>query len=276
MKWWQDIWLNEGFASFMENVGTDVAEPGWAMNEQLIIEKIQPALELDGLLSSHPISVPVNNPADIEALFDTISYKKVRNCFIQQYVLMKSVNILQGSAIISMLEVCIGKDILQAGLQNYLNENRYGNADTEDLWIALSRAAAAAKSSINVKVVIFSVSVFNVSNIIFLQEVMDTWILQAGYPLVSVQIGGSSVHASQARYLDCLDDNITDPNSPLNNTLGYKWHVPLTYISSVNNETPKLIWMNMTDGKGSKHYVFFYNSNLYFSRVRYSKRYYVD
>ena len=78
---------------------------------------------------------------------------------------------------------------------------------------------------------------------------MDTWILQAGYPLITVKIGGLSVNASQARFLECMNENATDPNVPLNATLGYKWHVPLTYISSSNKDHPKLIWLNMTDGK---------------------------
>lgn len=71
------MWLNEGFASFMENIGTSVAESGWAMNEQFIIEKVQPALSMDALRASHPISVNVLDPADIESIFDAISYKKV-------------------------------------------------------------------------------------------------------------------------------------------------------------------------------------------------------
>lgn len=61
----------------MENLGTGVAEPGWAMQEQFIVEKMQPALSLDALLASHPISTPVDDPAQIESIFDTISYKKV-------------------------------------------------------------------------------------------------------------------------------------------------------------------------------------------------------
>lgn len=61
----------------MENIGTKAAEPGWAMDEQFLVEKMQPALALDALLASHPISTPVTDPAQIESIFDTISYKKV-------------------------------------------------------------------------------------------------------------------------------------------------------------------------------------------------------
>ncbi|XP_063592167.1 endoplasmic reticulum aminopeptidase 1-like [Penaeus indicus] len=120
MAWWSDLWLNEGFASFMENLGTGVAEPGWAMQEQFIVEKMQPALSLDALLASHPISTPVADPAQIESIFDTISYKK-------------------GASIIGMLESFIGQDMLKAGLRLYLEAHRYGNAATDDLWEALTR-----------------------------------------------------------------------------------------------------------------------------------------
>lgn len=61
----------------MENIGAGIAEPGWAMDEQFIVEKIHPALALDALMASHPISTSVTDPAQIESIFDTISYKKV-------------------------------------------------------------------------------------------------------------------------------------------------------------------------------------------------------
>lgn len=62
----------------MENIGTNETQPGWAMDEQFLVEKMQPALALDALLASHPISTPVKDPAQIESIFDTISYKKVK------------------------------------------------------------------------------------------------------------------------------------------------------------------------------------------------------
>lgn len=77
MKWWSDLWLNEGFASYLEYIGVDSLFPEWRMMEQFIIEKTQPALALDALTSSHPISAAVHDPAEIEAIFDTISYNKV-------------------------------------------------------------------------------------------------------------------------------------------------------------------------------------------------------
>lgn len=96
MKWWNDLWLNEGFASYLEYLGVENLFPDWKMMEQFILDKTQPALALDALSSSHPISVDVVDPAEIEAIFDTISYSKVckmsfdlptKHSFTQKYVI---------------------------------------------------------------------------------------------------------------------------------------------------------------------------------------------
>lgn len=78
MKWWNDLWLNEGFASFTENLGASHDNPEWKMMDQFLLDKTQLAMNLDQMSNSHPISVPVHNPNEINALFDTISYDKVK------------------------------------------------------------------------------------------------------------------------------------------------------------------------------------------------------
>ena len=76
MQWWNDLWLNEGFASWMEYKGVAYTQPDWAMMDQFLANVVLPALSLDSLASSHPVSVPVNDPKEIEAIFDIISNKK--------------------------------------------------------------------------------------------------------------------------------------------------------------------------------------------------------
>jgi len=77
MEWWNDLWLNEGFASFMENVGVNHVHPEWKMMDQFFLDKFQVSSALDQLNNSHPIMAEVKDPAQINSLFDSISYDKV-------------------------------------------------------------------------------------------------------------------------------------------------------------------------------------------------------
>lgn len=119
MKWWNDLWLNEGFASYVENLGVDYLHPSWHMIDQFVLTTTQEALALDSLRSSHPIMANVKDPREIEALFDTISYKK-------------------GASLIRMLRNFLGESTLRLGLKNYLNKYQYRNAETADLWKSLT------------------------------------------------------------------------------------------------------------------------------------------
>ncbi|KAK7072474.1 hypothetical protein SK128_018345, partial [Halocaridina rubra] len=98
MKWWTDLWLNEGFANFMQNNGIDYCEPTWKIMEQLVVDDVQYVFSLDALESSHPISVPVNNPEEIGQIFDSISYSKgsaiirMMNNFLVEATFIKGIN----------------------------------------------------------------------------------------------------------------------------------------------------------------------------------------
>ena len=78
MKWWDDLWLNEGFATYVENIGVNKSQPELKMMDQFVLSNIQRSMHLDQLANSHPISVVVQNPDEISSLFDDISYHKVR------------------------------------------------------------------------------------------------------------------------------------------------------------------------------------------------------
>ncbi len=121
MEWWDDLWLNESFASWMGNKAVDELYPEWSMWTQFL-QDAAVGFSLDGLRSSHPIEATVRDPAEIEEIFDAISYQK-------------------GAAILWMLEQFIGEEAFQKGMHLYLSAHRYGNARTKDLWKALSKAS---------------------------------------------------------------------------------------------------------------------------------------
>lgn len=75
--WWDDLWLNEGFASYVEYLGVNAVHPEWKMDEQFVLDKLQDVLDSDCLKTSHAISLPVQHPDEIGEIFDRISYGKV-------------------------------------------------------------------------------------------------------------------------------------------------------------------------------------------------------
>ncbi|HVF69584.1 MAG TPA: M1 family metallopeptidase, partial [Xanthomonadales bacterium] len=122
MEWWTHLWLNEGFASYIEYLAVDHIFPEWDMWTQFVYMDHSRALELDGLENTHPIEVEVHNPTEISEIFDAVSYSK-------------------GSSIIRMLAEYLGEDIFRKGLQVYLKKHSYGNATTSDLWNALEKVS---------------------------------------------------------------------------------------------------------------------------------------
>ncbi len=118
MRWWTDLWLNEGFASWIEYLAVDHMFPEWNMWTQFIVDEQQQALKLDALENTHPIEVPVNHPDEIRSIFDAISYSK-------------------GASVIHMLNDYLGAEVFRDGLRHYLNRHKYSNTDTVDLWQAL-------------------------------------------------------------------------------------------------------------------------------------------
>jgi len=209
MRWWNDLWLNEGFASWMEYKGVDHLKPDWNMMEQFWSSKLLPALHLDSLATSHPVSVPVRDPKEIEAIFDTISYKK-------------------GSSIIHMLESYIGEEDLRTGLKQYLNKHQFKNAVTRDLWKALTDAST---KKVNV------------------EGMMNTWTLQMGYPLITFsKSDDGNWFISQSRFLASSLLNTTDydyPKSPFN----YTWAVPINYITNSGQFSQSFMNVNDTNKK---------------------------
>lgn len=121
MEWWTHLWLNEGFASWIEYLCVDHCFPEWDIWTQFVVMDLARALELDSLNNSHPIEVPVGHPAEVDEIFDAISYQK-------------------GASVIAMLHDFLGDDGFRTGLNHYLEKFKYSNTQTEDLWDSLELA----------------------------------------------------------------------------------------------------------------------------------------
>jgi aminopeptidase N len=158
MKWWNDLWLNEGFASWIEYLAVDHIFPDWQMWTQFVVDEKLRAQKLDALENTHPIEVEVNNPDEIRTIFDAISYQK-------------------GASVIGMLHSYLGADDFRNGLSHYLKRYKYANAETKDLWDALSEKSGK-----------------DVSNF------MSAWTSQPGFPVIAVSLQKSSLVFTQQRF----------------------------------------------------------------------------
>ncbi|MBX3236125.1 MAG: M1 family metallopeptidase [Nitrospiraceae bacterium] len=121
MAWWNGLWLNEAFATFMEMVVVDAWKPEWERWTAFGMARAA-ALSVDGLQSTRPIEYPVRAPKDAEAMFDVLTYEK-------------------GASVLRMLEQHIGPTVFRDGVRHYLTTHAYGNAETTDLWLSLGQAA---------------------------------------------------------------------------------------------------------------------------------------
>src|SRR5256712_905102 len=157
MTWWNGIWLNEAFATFMEMLAVDAWKPEWQRWTTFGVSRAA-ALSVDGLHSTRPIEFHVEAPRDADAMFDVLTYEK-------------------GASVLRMLEQYLGPAVFRDGVREYLRRHAYANADTGDLWAALGRAARQP-----------------------IPEVMDGWIFQPGYPLVSARLEGGQLVLSQQRF----------------------------------------------------------------------------
>ncbi len=121
MSWWNGIWLNEAFATFMEILAIDAWKPEWKRWVTFGVSRAA-ALVVDGLHSTRPIEFPVRAPRDADAMFDVLTYEK-------------------GASVLRMLEQYLGADVFRDGVRAYLTQHAYANADTGDLWAALGKAS---------------------------------------------------------------------------------------------------------------------------------------
>lgn len=176
MKWYDDLWLKEGFSTYLHYVATDAIKPEWDYFKTITMNEIQKAMPKDCDASSRPISFPVKTKSDIRRVFDPISYSK-------------------GALIINMMRGFLGENTFRMGLKNYLRKFEYDNAVQDDLWEAMT-FNAHKDSVLDEK---YSV-----------KQIMDSWTVDsAGYPVVKVERNGTDVIISQQRYF-LPETNLSD------------------------------------------------------------------
>ena len=158
MKWWNGIWLNEAFATFMEIASVADYRPDWLRWTTFSLERSM-AFEVDSLANTRSVEFPVEAPHDCDGMFDVLTYQK-------------------GGSLLRMLQQYLGEDEFRAGIRHYLSTHEYSNTETSDLWDAIEEANPSKP----------------------VRKLMDSWIWQPGYPLVSGRLDGSTLVLSQQKF----------------------------------------------------------------------------
>ena len=122
MRWWNDLWLNESFATFVAYKVVHAIHPEWKAWEDFLNSETAGAMSRDSLKNTHPIEVVVNSPSEIEQIFDSISYGK-------------------GASILRMIEAFVGEEHFREGVTSYLRKFQLANATGDDLWTSIELAA---------------------------------------------------------------------------------------------------------------------------------------
>lgn len=227
MEWWNDLWLNEGFAKFMEYVSVDITYPELQVDD-FFLGKCFEAMEVDSLSSSHPVSTPVENPTQIQEMFDDVSYDK-------------------GACILNMLQDFLTPQAFEIGIIRYLKKYSYQNTVNSHLWESLSDICTSDlldvgqtrhKEFCSKRKLQSGASKWFSGDELDVRAIMDTWTLQEGFPLVTVEVRGREVRLSQERYLKTDDPSLTE---------GFLWQIPLTYKTSASNTLQRFLLKTKTD-----------------------------
>ena len=176
MRWWNGIWLNEAFATFMGTMAVDAFDADWQRWVQFGLER-SAAFDVDSLHHTRPIEYPVQSPSDADGMFDLLTYEK-------------------GGSVLRMLEQHLDETPFRDGIRHYLKKHQYGNTETNDLWDAIEEVTGEPA-----------------------RRVMDSWIFQRGFPLLSVDgDGDGQLTITQERF----------SFTPLSNGDDSVWSIPVT------------------------------------------------
>ncbi|XP_048478800.1 aminopeptidase N isoform X1 [Plutella xylostella] len=203
MAWWTDLWLNEGFATYIEYVGVHRIHPEWNMLESFSLDKMN-LLRTDALKNTSPVSREVIDASEISQKFDEISYNK-------------------GANLIRMLNHTISQELFLKGLQIYLNEWKFKNAEENDLWLAMTTAAHGQPGLTDLSVV----------------KYMNSWTRQPGYPVLYVN---RDYGTGEVRFEQKLFSTTKDPYPKMVKQI---WQIPVTFtgLDNANYSSVPKLWL---------------------------------
>ncbi|XP_031332735.1 glutamyl aminopeptidase-like isoform X3 [Photinus pyralis] len=234
MNWWNDLWLNEGFASYIQFKGVNFRFKDWQMMDQFLIDTLHSVMSTDATPASHPIVKTVETPDQITEIFDAITYNK-------------------GASVLRMLDHAISEKVFQKGVTNYLLAHKWGNAVTQDLWDELQKLVPETTN---------------------ITDIMSTWTVQMGYPIVTVNENNDTYVLTQKRFLK----DYSKPGN-VSSIYGYKWSIPITYITDKGISQTNTIWfkhdqsnLKIKKPEGIRWIKFNHNQVGYY-RVNYSPAY---
>ncbi|KAK2918250.1 hypothetical protein Q8A73_004996 [Channa argus] len=174
MKWWNDIWLNEGFATYMSYFAVDHVEPSFKIKDTYFVNDLHAAFREDALASSHPLSPPpddVQTTSQITELFDTITYCK-------------------GASVVRMLADFVGERVFHKAIKSYLMAFRYENTEQNNLWEYVQQAVTEDGGFTDIA------------------KVMDTWTNQIGYPVITINTTNGEIYQKHFLYNDTTDSSL--------------------------------------------------------------------
>ncbi|KAJ8921487.1 hypothetical protein NQ315_003105 [Exocentrus adspersus] len=239
-KWWSEIFLNEGFATYFEFFTTHEVLPSWQLDKQFVIEELHAALLDDSLENAHALQSSCSTPAEISSKFSTISYSK-------------------GGSVLRMVEHVMQLQNFRTGLQNYLTTYQFSNTEPENLWDILNQNVVNSVSRLPAN----------------LTTVMENWTKSSGYPVLDVDWNGNQVTISQKRFLISgevrsgdwyvpISYTVSSDLNKFHNTTPNAWLVPSSNLTiTLPSNTEWIILNNHQTG----FYRVNYGNNLW-NRIR--------
>ncbi|XP_031733828.1 alanyl (membrane) aminopeptidase-like b [Anarrhichthys ocellatus] len=174
MKWWNEVWLNEGFATYASFFAVDHVEPTFQLKDAHIMSNLHAAFEQDALASSHPLSPPQE---DVQMIFEI-------------YEMFDAITYCKGAAVLRMLADIVTERVFTKGIKMYLSDFSYKNTDQNDLWECIQKAEVEDGGHTNVA------------------KVMNTWTKQIGYPVITINTTNGEVYQKHFLFNQSLESSL--------------------------------------------------------------------